>query len=440
MCLQAELRPNRVDYLRDRVEKTWLRLGGGAILQDKHAVENVYRFLEVLEGIERGGSLHDVAALESALDLIRVSSDSGARLQVMTMHRAKGLQFDHVLLFGLGRVPARRENRVLSWFDIPAAHGASKKVMSPIGPRTALERDPIHRFIEKVEAEKDRFEHGRLLYVACTRARKGLHLMGHVDLPGEEHKQNTPASGSLLKLLWPAVEQDFSRAATNHATPERGATASPWLIPNLRYFSQQFELPQFNFPKSSESTNQQSALQTPVDFYWVGEEARLAGTVVHRWLQLAVRLGIDHITADKARVRSTTREWLRQMGIGTEVAQSVSRRVEMALQNMLTDEKGRWLLSGAGEAELAITGVYAGELVSVVIDRVRIDEYGTHWIVDYKTSTHEGGRLGEFLRAESDRYRAQLQRYQQLYAAYAQADTRCALYFPLLQRFVEVDL
>ena len=77
---------------------------------------------------------------------------------------------------------------------------------------------------------------------------------------------------------------------------------------------------------------------------------------------------------------------------------------------------------------------------SVVLDRVRIDDDGTHWIVDYKTSSHEGGDLEKFLTAESDRYRLQLTRYAELYGSFAGVDARCALYFPLLQEFVEVEL
>ena len=71
---------------------------------------------------------------------------------------------------------------------------------------------------------------------------------------------------------------------------------------------------------------------------------------------------------------------------------------------------------------------------------VRIDDDGTHWIVDYKTSTHEGGSLEGFLAAEADRYREQLARYAALYRAYSAADVRCALYFPLLRAFIEVEL
>ncbi|MDH4125412.1 MAG: PD-(D/E)XK nuclease family protein [Gammaproteobacteria bacterium] len=91
-------------------------------------------------------------------------------------------------------------------------------------------------------------------------------------------------------------------------------------------------------------------------------------------------------------------------------------------------------------AELALTGVYEGELISVVLDRVRIDEQDRHWIVDYKTSSHEGGKLESFLEAEVERYRPQLKKYRQLYLDYAHTEARCALYFPLLQQFVEVPL
>ena len=87
-----------------------------------------------------------------------------------------------------------------------------------------------------------------------------------------------------------------------------------------------------------------------------------------------------------------------------------------------------------------MSGVVDGQVESVVLDRVRVDEQGTHWIVDYKTSSHEGGRLDEFLQAETDRYRPQLARYAEIYGNYKNADIRCALYFPLLQEFVEVDL
>ena len=111
-----------------------------------------------------------------------------------------------------------------------------------------------------------------------------------------------------------------------------------------------------------------------------------------------------------------------------------------ALEGVASDAKGRWLLQADGAAELALSAYVNGKIQSIVIDRICIDDSGTHWIVDYKTSTHEGGNLQAFLQSECDRYRGQLQKYAKIYTGYAGAIPRCALYFPLLREFVEVDV
>jgi ATP-dependent helicase/nuclease subunit A len=438
--LRAEMRANRIESLRDRIERVWLALGGPAILQDVSTVENVYRYLDVLEQLEDGGTLSDVAELESALDLEHVSSDSSARLQIMTMHRAKGLQFDHVLLFGLGRAPGQHEKSVLSWFDIPGGHGIDEKILSPIGPRSDVDNDPLHRFIEKVEASKFQHELGRLLYVACTRARQSLHLMGHVELSSDATEVKTPRAGSLLRLLWHAIADDYHRAFDPelHRIPERDR--SPWLLPQLRRFESAWVVPEFlALPKVELPAEPDEAI-AEVEFYWVGSEARTAGTLVHRWLQLAADGRVSLRADAMPDIGLATQRWLQRMGIAGEPAESIGDRVLRALNATTDDEKGRWIIDGPGEAELALTGVYDGEVSSVILDRIRIDEQGVHWIIDYKTSTHEGGNLQSFLDAEITRYTPQLQKYRQLYADYSKADVRCALYFPMLQEFVPVPL
>jgi ATP-dependent exoDNAse (exonuclease V) beta subunit len=180
------------------------------------------------------------------------------------------------------------------------------------------------------------------------------------------------------------------------------------------------------------------ATDEEVEFYWVGTEARIAGTVVHRWLQVLAegRVAID--ASDVVSQRRVTSRWLREMGIGDELQQGIVERVEAALDGIMSDAQGRWILEGEGRAEFALTGQYDGAIESVVLDRVRVDDEGNHWIIDYKTSTHEGGNLQGFLNAEIDRYKPQLEKYAALYAAYSGEQPRCALYFPLLQEFVEI--
>ncbi len=431
---------SRSGSLRNRVERAWLRLGGPALLCAAGSVENVYRYLDVLENLEIAGTLHDVAELEAQLDLERVASNSPARLQVMTMHRAKGLQFDHVLLYGLGRVPRASERAILSWFDLPAEHGDEEKIISPVGRRAELENDPIHRFIELTEAEKDRHEVGRLLYVASTRARKSLHLVGHTGLSADGESWRSPDARSLLSLLWRAVEPQFEQAFEPQPQAPAGAGVDPWLQPQRRRLEPAWQLPAVAAVPGQRASAEADRAVRAVDYYWVGAEARIAGTVVHRWLQFAAQTGGGADALADDRFANATDRWLRELGIAVGATMArISDRVDAALRGVRDDPKGRWLLSGDGHAELALSGVVDGAVESGVLDRVRIDEDGTHWIVDYKTSTHEGGNLEGFLAAEADRYRDQLGRYAALYRAWSKADVRCALYFPLLQAFIEVN-
>jgi ATP-dependent exoDNAse (exonuclease V) beta subunit len=431
---------SRSASLRDRVERAWLRLGGPAMLDGAGSVDNVYRYLDVLEKLEIAGTLHDVAELEAQLDLERVSNNSPARLQVMTMHRAKGLQFDHVLLYGLGRIPRSNERAVLSWFDLPGEHGDEEKIISPVGRRAELENDPIHRFIELTEAEKDRHEVGRLLYVACTRARKSLHLVGHTGVSSDGESWRAPDGRSLLSLLWPAVEHQFEEAFEPQPETPTGHEAEQWLLPQRRRLEPPWQLPAVATVPGQGALPDTDGEVRAVDYYWVGGEARIAGTIVHRWLQFAAQTGSGVAALADENLAATTDRWLRELGVAPgETLARVRSRVDDALRRVREDTRGRWLLSGDGHAELALSGVVGGAVESGVLDRVRIDADGTHWIVDYKTSTHEGGNLEGFLAAEAERYRDQLERYAALYRGWKAVDVRCALYFPLLQAFIEVD-
>lgn len=438
--LAALVAPRRSQGLRELVESCWMTLGGPAILDDEYAVGNVYRYLDVLEKHERCGSLIDVAGLESMLDLERVSSDVNARLQIMTMHRAKGLEFEHVLLYGLGRLPGSGDRSVLSWFDVPNEHGDARKVISPVGPRAELSTDPVHRFIELSEAVKDRHEQARLLYVACTRARKTLHLMGHTAVTADRDAFKPPAKRSLLQLLWPALEPQYAHAFQHLVADDSSDANDGWLNPVRRRFDSPWCLPAVKALPGTPHVEEISAADQEVEFYWVGTEARIAGTIVHRWLQMFAQGRAASDPKSLTDYHPVTRRWLKEMGVGDKMNAGIGERVEAALRSILSDDKGRWIVNGEGHAEMGLSGVYDGKVESVVLDRVRIDSDGAHWIIDYKTSSHEGGNLAGFLQAEADRYGPQLKKYAAIYNAYAGTKARCALYFPLLQTFLEVDV
>jgi len=441
--IQPYLETDRSTALHRRVEDAWFDLGGPGLLRDRGAVENVYRYLDVLASLEVGGTLPDVVELQDQLDTEHVSTNESARLQIMTMHKAKGLQFDHVLLHGLGRYPRPRSPAVLSWFDLPDAHGGEEKIISPVGRRDELTRDRVHQFIEKTEAAKDAHETGRLLYVACTRARKSLHLVGNVEVSRDFERLRKPQSSTLLSLLWPAVDNQYEQAFESFEPPPTSDSDSDpvWIEPMLWRFDSPWSLPELvPVPGQSEVADAEEGTAYKVDYYWVGAEARLAGTIVHRWLQIAAdgRASLEKATLDS--LLPTSKRWLRELGAGENMLDPICDRVIAALKGVVNDAKGLWLLQAEGSAELALSAFVNGKIQSIVIDRICIGDDGTHWIVDYKTSTHEGGNLQAFLQSECDRYRGQLQKYAKIYAGYSGAKLRCALYFPLLREFVEVDI
>jgi len=138
-------------------------------------------------------------------------------------------------------------------------------------------------------------------------------------------------------------------------------------------------------------------------------------------------------------------DWCRRVlsaqGVQTTRADQIIGRARLAIENCLAGELGRWILGQHEDAhcEYALTAILDGERpASMVLDRT-FSENGTRWIIDYKTSSHAGGDLEGFLQNEAGRYRDQLQRYRDAMALTETRPIRTALYFPLLDRFIEVS-
>ena len=121
---------------------------------------------------EVAGDIADWPALVDSLAKLYAEPDAlaDARVQIMTLHRAKGLEFDTVILPGLSRSPNRGEAEILRWRRRP--HGL---LLAPMKARGA-EADPIYAYLERLATDEDSAELGRLLYVGCTRAKRRLHL------------------------------------------------------------------------------------------------------------------------------------------------------------------------------------------------------------------------------------------------------------------------
>lgn len=177
-----------------------------------------------------------------------------------------------------------------------------------------------------------------------------------------------------------------------------------------------------------------------IEFEWATETIRHVGIVVHRCIQLMAE---DQNVWDKAKIQSK-RAWFRQAlsreGVGEEEGHVASQQIEEALLNMIKDERGQWLLSAEHqqqENEYALSGVYQDKVISIKIDRTFVDKDGTRWIIDYKTSRHEGSDIESFLDLQQERYKEQLVKYGALMKMQDDRPVKLGLYFPLLQGWRE---
>ncbi len=87
------------------VERTWLRLRGPRLVVDADTLRHAQRYFELLARFEAASDALTAAALGDfvARHYAPVPRDAGNAVQIMTVHRAKGLEFDIVIVPGLDR-------------------------------------------------------------------------------------------------------------------------------------------------------------------------------------------------------------------------------------------------------------------------------------------------------------------------------------------------
>lgn len=434
---------------RRQVEGAWLRLGGPACVFLQSDMEDVSVFFDLLDQQVGAGTLTDVKALETAASELFARPDTEADdvLQIMTIHRAKGLEFDVVILPGLEKTPPPVDPQLLLWLERYSGKN-SELLLAPIA-ETGGEPDNIYNYIKSLYEKKRDLEDTRVLYVAATRAKKRLYLMGGAGI-GKSREFKPPAKKSLLVKIWPVVKDVFYasylKAGITQGDVMEEESPSPQLaVSFIRRFTGEFNLPEPP-PDAAGSTG---ILPKPADqpgeemplFDWAGETVRRSGSVIHLWLKMICQDGIDRWSPERINGRiDYIRHDLIRSGISPDSINTAVETVLSALIKTITDARGRWILSEHkdGESEFALTGRIDNEIVSRVIDRTFVDENGIRWIIDYKSGVHKGGSIQDFLDQEKMRYLIQMQMYAKLmFSRDPKIQIRLGLYFPLLQGWRE---
>ena len=458
--------------LRLTVEAVWYALGGPGCINPlasggSDAINNsddAMIYLDYLESQEVAGDIQDLAGFENRLVALYASPDLAAdeSLQIMTIHKAKGLEFDTVIVPGLGRISRNHDKQLLRWIEQPHSQAVGEKgaaipdlLLAPI-QETGVGVDPIYTWVEKLDRDKAQFEIDRLLYVAATRAKKFLHLLGHVNKASLDHEDATPLKpqqGSLLQRLWVTVQPAYSAAVTGkviamndeskqsadeRSKPSDGAVNNQgicrlkagWILPDA---------PESVIWKEPLDKKQ---IREAIEFSWASEMARHVGNVVHRWLQ---KIAEDKMhNWDTERIQGMRKRYMQNliasgMNGDNQALAYAAERIVQALTNAINDKRGRWILGPQqfAQNELKISGIVNNEVMNWIIDRTFCDANGIRWIIDYKTSSHEGSALEDFLDREQMRYQHQLEHYAELLRRIDLRPIKLGIYFPLMNGWRE---
>lgn len=127
---------------------------------------SLHAFLRYAQRLKAGGDSMSASAISESEDVVRI----------MTTHKSKGLEFPVVMVLGMGRKMSGQSLRDRVLLDAKLGIG-----LPCIDTELGSERDTLLRRAIRVKAAREQLsEEVRILYVAMTRARDRLILVGDV--------------------------------------------------------------------------------------------------------------------------------------------------------------------------------------------------------------------------------------------------------------------
>ena len=460
------------------LERVWLLVGGAACV-DSTARANLnllWRCLDRLPGGEPdllGPGL--AAALDKLTALPAPEANSDCGVQLMTIHKSKGLEFEVVIVPELQAGNGRGKPRMLSWLERglaePDDSGEITEFLIAPFQRKGADRSKAKEWVDRVYRERESQETRRILYVAATRAREELHLFARLACK-EENGDFTlvePAN-SLLATAWPALEDEVRRrfeewkvaraaSATEESQEIESIAASGesnlLVMPSLARPTLLRRLPLDYQPALIEALGhpaEDSAViglgigsARPYARHEGGLLSRALGTAVHTLLEELARLRTE---LDWEAARSVLLQFepgivaqTRAVGLDRPMAARIAAEARQIVLDASHDAIGSWILSPhAGAAsEAAWTGVVAGGLRSVRVDRVFqagpapcSEGEDCWWIVDYKTAHADDIDPAKALPEFRQLFAPQIEAYSELLLRLHGAEIRiiAGLYYP----------
>ncbi|MGA2851123.1 MAG: UvrD-helicase domain-containing protein [Terracidiphilus sp.] len=415
------------------LQQIWQTLGGAACV-DATASANLDLLWTCLDHLPGGEQDLLGPALDAALDKLTALPDPAASsdcgVQLMTIHKSKGLEFEVVIVPDLQAGARSGKQTMLSWLERGLAEPDDSGEITEflIAPQQSKGEDKgkSKAWVDRVYRERESQEDRRILYVAATRARDQLHLFARPAYRQEKDGSLTlcePAN-SLLSTAWPALEPEVRAAfdnwvASRDSAPADIATIAAESDTNLAVMPSP--------PKPAILRRLPPDYQSGATIFHPGRAQRvegpasppvLGGSLYTRHegglLSRALGIAVHFLLEELARLR-TSHDWpasraalqrfepriaarLRALGVDQAQAATLAAEALRLALNASNDRTAQWILSphAGAAAEVRWAGVISGSVSTVRVDRVfragltpESEGEQAWWIVDYKAA-HAG--------------------------------------------------
>ncbi len=474
------------------LQQVWTRLGGEAC-SDATACANLDLLWNCLDRLPNGEQDLLGPALDAALNSLTALPDPDASadcgVQLMTIHKSKGLEFEVVIVPELQARDGRPEVKLLSWLERGLAEPddsgeITEFLVAPIQPKGA-DRGRAKEWVDRVYRRREVQEMRRILYVAATRAREELHFFARPAYAEQKDGSLEIAkpAGTLLATAWPALGAEVESTFSDWLAVRSASQSEPDTIPALaagaegnlavmpappkpailRRLPADYKPPCDN---SSPEITDQCAIETAgpktpaagatsggsvaqlYSRHEGGPLSRAMGDAVHMLLEQLARLRIamewDAARAALRALEPRVAAEVRALGLSPRQAQETAALAMSLALDASADPAGAWILSPHPQAasEIGWNGMVAGMLRSVRVDRVFqagltpcTDGDNCWWIVDYKTAHSENLTTEAALPNLRPHFAAQLEAYAEVLRKLHPdgRPIRVALYYPRLR-------
>lgn len=381
--------------------------------------------LALIASMEDASSGFDIDTLESMIAENFETTTTQCPVQLMTIYNAKGLEFDCVILPKLAKPPRNTDLTIL-----PMAQLAEGLLFSPIKSNTQKQQNSNYQYLSQLQKLQSNHELTRLLYVAMTRAKSKIYLLGH-----KKQAKKKPRSGTLLFLLWDQYQLYFEQLEPLNPLQQQNSLAT---ITNTN------PTPAKIFPPLL----RQTAIKTPIPSHPpTGEFVQLdntltrqyqasIGTLIHRYLEHHQLK--NTLIPDKKVLTSH----LGSLGLPNQQLALAITQIQVQLSHLLKADFYPWLFANrdSTQVELALFFNKTGtaKTQKIILDRVFIAKGVLH-IIDYKTNQLQPGENETaFLARMQLEYQAQMQQYAKIAKQYYTTPIKTQLCLLAIGQLLEI--